>query len=372
MVLETRSPVTVELPTDLRQIPDCPAVFLVRVRQGAPYLARTSLLRRRLERLLGERGRPSRLLNLRSIASRLEYWPVGSRLESSLLLYELAKRHFPADYSRFLKLRLPPYLKVILSNPFPRTQVTTRLSGAKAFYYGPFRNRAVAEQFSRQVLDLFQVRRCQEDLEPSPLHPGCVYGEMNMCLRPCQAAVSREEYLSEVDRLVQFLATGGRSLLGIVTAARDRLSEEMHFEEAARQHKRLEKIQQVLRLRDDLGGEVGELCGVAVTASAVAGAAELWFFCRGGWQAPVRISFEVVDGKPVSLDHRLREAASALQPVEVAGPERQEHLALLVRWYCSSWRDGEWVRLAAPDRLPYRKLVAAVARVLTTTPPPTD
>lgn len=225
MVLETRCPVTVELPADLRQIPDRPAVFLIWLREGAPYLARTSLLRRRLERLLGERGRPSRLLNLRSIASRLEYWPAGSRLESSLLLYELAKRHFPADYPRFLKLRLPPYLKVILSNPFPRTQVTTRISAARAFYYGPFRNRPMAEQFSSQVLDLFQVRRCQEDLEPSPAHPGCIYGEMNMCLRPCQAVVGREEYSSEVDRLVQFLATGGRSLVEIVTAARDRLSE---------------------------------------------------------------------------------------------------------------------------------------------------
>ena len=48
-------------------------------------------------------------------------------------------------------------------------------------------------------LDLFQLRRCQEDLAPSPGHPGCIYGEMGKCLRPCQEAVSREEYAGEVE-----------------------------------------------------------------------------------------------------------------------------------------------------------------------------
>lgn len=236
------------------------------------------------------------------------------------------------------------------------------MSGARALYYGPFRNRAAAEQFENQVLDLFQVRRCQEDLAPSPEHPGCIYGEMSLCLRPCQAAVSRVEYASEVARLVEFLASGGRSLLETVTAARDRLSQELNFEEAARQHKRLEKIQQVLRLRDELADEAARLSGVAVTPAAEAGAAELRFFCQGGWQPPLRVDFHVADGKPVSLDRRLREMVAALPVRAPRRAERQEHLALLARWYYSSWRDGEWIRLEGLDRLPYRKLVSAVTR----------
>ncbi len=376
-LLAVRCPETLEVAADLaglearlEGVPDRAAVFLIHARQGAPYLARTTLLRRRLRRLLREPAQLSRRLNLREIASRVEYWPVGSRLESSLLLYELAKLYFPAAYVSYLKLRFPPYLKVILQNPFPRTQVTTRLSGARALYYGPFRRRAAAEQFHNQVLDLFQVRRCQEDLAPSPEHPGCIYGEMNLCLRPCQLAVSREEYGGEVSRLVEFLSTAGRSLVEVVAAARDRLSEEMNFEEAARQHRRLEKIQQVLRWRDDLAEDPSRLCGVAVTASAVVGAAELWFFCQGGWQAPRRVSFEVANGRPVSLDHRLRDLAATLQSRPLRPSQRQEHLALLARWYYASWRDGEWIRLDGLDRLPYRKLVGAVARAAAATASP--
>src|SRR5262249_23115546 len=158
----------------------------------------------------------------------------------------------------------------------------------KAFYYGPFRSRATAEEFEARFCDLFQMRRCSEDLDPSPQHPGCIYGEMGMCLRPCQQVVGTEEYGHEVNRVLQFLSTGGQSLAGAVASARDRLSAEMNFEEAARQHKRLEKIEGVGRLKDELVADLDRLNGVAVTGSADEGAVELWFVYQGCWQAPLR------------------------------------------------------------------------------------
>jgi excinuclease ABC subunit C len=346
----------------LDEVPDRPAVFLIWPREGAPYLARTNLLRRRLRRLLGERRAPGRLLNLRPLAARVEYWFAGSRLEASLLLYDLGRRYFPDTYLDLLKLRMPPYVKVILANPFPRTQVTTRLGGGRSLYYGPFRTRASAEQFEARMLDLFQVRRCQEDLEPSPSHPGCIYGEMNMCLRPCQQAVGPAEYRSEVDRLIEFLSTEGRSLTGPLAAARERLSEEMNFEEAARQHKQLEKVQQVAKLRDDLVRDADALNGVAVAPSAAPASVELFFLVRGGWQPPLRFGFEVVEGRTISLDYRLHEVVAGLEPQALPPARRQEHLALLARWYYSSWRDGEWLAFDDFDHVPYRKLVRALSR----------
>ncbi len=346
----------------IAQTPDRPAVFLIWPRGGAPYLGRTGALRRRLKRLLGERPGLSRWLNLRPVASRVEYWLAGSALETRLLFYELARRHFPETYLELAKLRMPPYVKLILSNPFPRTQVTTRLGG-RGLYCGPFRTRGAAEQFEAATLELFQIRRCQEDLTPSPDHPGCIYGEMSKCLRPCQQAVTADEYRAEVDRMAAFLRTDGRSLVEPLEAARERLSEELRFEDAAREHCRIEKVLEVLHLRESLAADIDRLCGVAVTASAEPGAVELWFVVAGCWQPPLRLGFEAVDGRAISIDHRLREAVAAIQPRRPGVEERQEHLALLARWYYSSWRDGEW--LAFPDlgRVPYRKLVNAVSRV---------
>ena len=352
-----------DLDLRLRALANCPAVFLVWPTEGMPYLGRTNVLRRRLLRLLGERAQPSRLLNLRSVAARVEYWRTASGLEASLVQYALARLHFPDTYLELLKLRMPPYVKVLLANEFPRAQVTTRLGGSRGFAYGPFRSRAAAEQFEAQFLDLFQIRRCQEDLVPSPQHPGCIYGEMNMCLRPCQQVVGMEEYGSEVERVLEFLATNGRSLVEAIEKARDRLSEELNFEEAARQHKRMEKVQQVLKLRDDLVRDIDSLYGVAIVPSAETGAVALWFVAGGCWQEPRTLTFEIEEGKPVSLDHKLHDIVAGIEPRRHSTAERQEHAALLARWYYSSWRQGEWVQFDTLADVPYRKLVNAIHRV---------
>ncbi|RPI18086.1 MAG: hypothetical protein EHM65_02480 [Acidobacteriales bacterium] len=360
------TPEVVEVNADLERsilaLPNRPAVFLIHARQGQPYPGRTALLRRRLLRLLGRRAQPSRLLNLREVASRVEYQITASRLEASLVFYEVARSHFPETYRDLMKLRMPSYLKVILSNAFPRCQVTTRLGGSRGLWYGPFRSRLGAEQFESQFLDLFQVRRCTEDLAPAPDHPGCIYGEMNMCLRPCQQVVGPEEYASEVGRLARFLSTDGRSLSDAVTRARDQASEGMDFEEAARLHRQLEKVQAVVKLRDELVCDIDRLCGVAVTPSVARGAVELWFVIGGGWLPPVRFNVEATGDRTVSLDRRLRDIASPLCAPKLASGQRQEHLALLARWYYSTFRDGDWLSFNSPEELPYRKLVRAVSR----------
>src|SRR5271156_730581 len=91
----------------LERLPQAPAVFLIRQREGRPYLGRTSLLRRRAMRLLKKRDQPSRLLNLRDSFWRLEYCLTGSALDAAMQLYELAVEHFPEEYARILRLRNP-------------------------------------------------------------------------------------------------------------------------------------------------------------------------------------------------------------------------------------------------------------------------
>jgi excinuclease ABC subunit C len=360
----------IEVSTDLGQldatleaIPNAPAVFVLWPKDGDPHISKTTKLRRRLLRLLKEREKPSRLLNLRYTLARIQYQLTASGLESAVLQYELARQHFPKNYLELLRLRMPPYVKIILNNEFPRSQVTTHLARTAALYYGPFRSRVSAERFESQFLDLFQMRRCQEDLGPSPDHPGCIYGEMSMCLRPCQQVVGAAEYTNEVQRVTEFLRTDGRSLADSIARARDRLSDELNFEEAGRQQKRFEKVQEVLKLRDELARDVDRFHGVAVTRSIVSGAVELWTVRDGDWQTPLRFSFEAKEGRPVSMDHQLREAFATVHTRKLTLRDRQEYLALLARWYYSSWRDGEWLGFEGYDDIPYRKLVHAISRV---------
>jgi excinuclease UvrABC nuclease subunit len=229
--------------------------------------------------------------------------------------------------------------------------------------FGPFRSRASAERFESGVLELFQIRRCQEDLTPSPEHPGCMYGEMGMCLRPCQQVVGPEEYRSEVQRVVDFLESEGRSLIQPALAAREQFSAEMDFEEAARQHRRIERVDEVVKLRDEMARPVDRLNAIAVTPSAEPNAVELSFVRGGHWQGMLRLGFELVDGKPVSLDQKIRELIRGVGERVLATRQRQDYLAILSRWFYSSWRDGEFLMIDDFAQVPYRKLVHAVSRV---------
>src|ERR1041384_2537984 len=129
-------------------------------------------------------------------------------------------------------LRMPPpaVLKVNLRNAYPRFYPTRKISIASngepsgGVYYGPFPSRKAADSFAERVLDLFKVRRCQIKIRRDPEFPGCIYSEMKMCLAPCFADCSKEQYDVEVQRLVSFLETGGASLRENLEVDRDRKS----------------------------------------------------------------------------------------------------------------------------------------------------
>ncbi len=346
-------------PEEIESVPDSPAVFLLRAGEGKPYLSRTSLLRRRLKRLLAGARPLSRALQLSGVVDAIEYWLTGSQIESTLLYVELAQKHFPEDWQKIARLRPAVYLRLTLDNAFPRTMITTR--PGRGLCYGPFLTRAVAERFEQEMLDLFQLRRCEENLVPSPEHPGCIYGEMNKCLRPCQQLVSAAEYANEASRVEQFLRTGGASLLDSAEAARDRASAAMEFEEAAQLHARVERILAVRALAGDLPRALDQLTGVAVLPSSEAGAVELWFLSCGAWQEPRRVRVAQSEGAGGSLDKTFRELVAE---VPRKGSPNAEHLAILARWYGSSWRDGEWIGFDSWDKFPYRKMVNAAGRVL--------
>ncbi len=347
---------------DLSAAPEAGGVFLIEFGEGRPYLGRTADLRKRLTRLLAPASAGSKRLNLRDIARRVHFQRTGSKFESDWLLYRLARQRLPGDYRRFLKLRPPPFLKVHLNNRFPRTYVTTRLSATRALFYGPFRSRAAAERFESAFLDFFRIRRCEEILDPTPDHPGCIYGEMNLCLRPCQAACSDERYQLEARRVVRFLNTNGDSLLREIEEARDAAVGAMEFETAAREHERLAKAKDALRLRGELARDLDELHGVVVQRSVEEAAVDLTLLHKGTLQEPKPLRYASDSGLPGSLDAKARALLESVGRVEAKPAEKSEHLALLRRWYFSSFRRGEFVPIEDMRRIPFRKLINAVLR----------
>ncbi len=349
---------------DFGHIPSGAGVFLLET-EGEPFIGKSAALRRRLQRLLGPDAPSGRRLKLRTTTGAVHYRSTGSAFETSVLLYKTLRAVFPGRYRQMLRLRLPPLLKVTLANAYPRCIITRRLGRGPALYYGPFPSRAAAEKFSSEFLDLFLVRRCVEEIQPDPVHPGCIYGDMRMCLRPCQAVSTAEQYREEVARLTAFLSSHGASLLKATEAERDRASEELDFEAAARLHKRADKIQHAIKQSPDLARDLECLHGIVIQTAAGhhKHAVELFPVWRGFLLPQITFSLEVVEGKPVSMDARLREALAGIRFRGGRSHTRAEHLALLARWYYRGTRKGEFVPFDSYDQIPYRKVVGAISRV---------
>lgn len=258
----------------LRSIPAVPGVFALYGEQpnSEPYLTRAADLRRRMKRLLAPPESQSKRLNLRERVTRIEYTITGSEFESTLTLYRAAATIFGyAEARRRLRLHTPTFLRFTAENEFPRVYATNRLSKrGLAQMYGPFPSRAAAERYCDAVLDLFKLRRCHEDLQPYPEHPGCVYGEMKKCIEPCKQACTKDEYAAEAAAVKAFFDTRGESMLTRIAEERERASEEMEFERAAQLHEQYQKVKAAASLADEIVQPVPKLRAMIVQRAAAA------------------------------------------------------------------------------------------------------
>ena len=347
---------------ELSAVPERSGVFRLDFKTGSPYFSRATNLRRRLGRLLGG-AEGSRWAAIRDAVVEARFEPTGSPFESSLVLYRLAREIHPTGYRKHLRLKPPPFVKVQLTNDYPRTYVTRRLTKARALFFGPFPTRTAAERFESAFLDLFLMRRCQEEIRPDPEHPGCIYGEMSMCLRPCQARSTMEEYRGEVGRVLDFLNTRGHSLVREIERARDQAASALEFEQAARHHQRLSKVTEALKLADEPARDLDRFFGVVVQRSVQSEAVELFWIYQGFLQPNTTFAYSIEKGRSVSLDSRLRALLEQSQFTTGTTRERTDHMALFNRWYRGSWRKGEVLLFDGLDRVPYRKLVRAISRV---------
>ncbi|HUJ39183.1 MAG TPA: hypothetical protein VLW54_01445 [Candidatus Acidoferrales bacterium] len=359
-------------------LPARPAVFLLEMRDPAarPYLARTADLQRRLGALLGRAQQPSRRLNLREIAARVRYRVVGSAFEQSLALYHHAVRIHAGRHRAWMRLRPSVVVKLKLRSAYPRAYVTRRILDDGALYIGPFGTRRSADAFLSQALNFFKIRRCQIRIRRDPAFPGCLYSEMKMCLAPCFAGCTDDEYAAEVIRVEAFLASSGASLVGEYEHSRDAATGAEDFERSAAIHKKIEKVTAALRLLPELARRIDELDAVVLQRGAEEQSVAAFAVRRGFLSPPFLLEFGTLAADPRSVEAILRQHLESAPPAELPGGERSQgikadHLSLLARWYYSKPRAGE-IFYAAPGRgaqsgalvWPYRRIVRACSRLL--------
>ncbi len=391
----------------LLQLPSSPAVFALYGAEAhlEPYIGHTPNLRGRLERLLQPSAKHPRRLQLAGRVRRIEWRLTGSEFESLLAQFSLLEEVYGAKALERMHLRAPAFVRFLGGNPYPRVVVTHRPSQREGEWaYGPFASRAAAERYVDEALKLFLLRRCTDDLDPNPGHPGCVYSEMKMCLAPCYKGCTDERYAEEAEAVEAFLSTRGESRLVQLRAGRDEASASLEFETAAAMHAQVQRVEGVRALASELVRPMSQLRAVILQAPANPDEVAVFLFEQGRLRGPAGFStlgmriqneqsgssslfahpvaMEAIPEAPGPeaappempgklargvLEARLEAALDALAASHEAPSSamRQGHLALLKRWYYrpEARRTGEIFFPDAEGHWPVKAILRGVGRV---------
>jgi excinuclease UvrABC nuclease subunit len=193
----------------------------------------------------------------------------------------------------------------------------------------------------------------------------------------------------EVQRFVKFLESSGESLRAAFESERERASDDLDFERAATLHKKVEKLDEVLRGRPDLARRIQALDAVILQRGAGDQVVAAYRVQGGKLCEPFFLPFGEIASQPRSAEQIFRnyldptldsaaatQSAVALQDaVEPAGltqmteqlplakGELSEHLWLVARWFYSNPRTGE-ICFREKNDWPYRRILRACSRLL--------
>jgi len=369
--------------------------------KAEPYIGRTPNLRGRLGRLLIPSAKHPRRLQLAGRVRRIDWRITGSEFEALLLQFELLQKVYGAKSLERMHLRMPAFVRFLGGNPYPRVTVTSRPSLREAEWaYGPFASRTQAERYAEEMLKLFLLRRCLDDLNPDPSHPGCVYSEMKMCLAPCYKGCTDERYAEESEAVEKFLATRGDSKLVTLKTQRDEASANLEFESAAALHAQVQRVEGVRSLAAEIVRPLNQLRAVILQESAQPDEVAVFLYEDGRMRGPtafstlgMRIQNEQsgsssLFAQPMALmpvpepssektatpqvsrnvlEDRMQAALSELSVAfEPPGATvRQGYLALLKRWYYRPEvrRPGEIFFSDAEGHWPIKALLRGAGRI---------
>jgi excinuclease ABC subunit C len=197
----------------IRELPDRPGVYLHKNAEGEViYVGKARNLRNRVNSYLVAKGaRDTKTMSLVSEIDIIDFVETNNELEAVMLENNLIKTHQPRYNILLRDDKTYPYIKVTISEDFPRLVFTRRTDRKKGdIYYGPF-FAGTARRLLKLVADQFKLRSCDLEIVDgvSALPRPCLYYDMHQCLGPCVVGLtSKAQYREMVDDVVLFL--GGR------------------------------------------------------------------------------------------------------------------------------------------------------------------
>jgi len=288
----------------LKELPARPGVYLHKNAEGEViYVGKARNLRNRVQSYLVGRGpRDPRIDTLIHEIDAIDFVTTNNELEAILLENNLIKSHQPRYNILLRDDKTYPYIKVTMTEDFPRVVFTRRVDRKKGdLYYGPF-FAGTARRLLKLVADQFKLRSCDLDIRDgkNALPRPCLYYDMHQCLGPCVVGLTtRETYREMVDDVVLFL--GGKS-----KELQDRLTQRMYRAAEAENYEIASYYRDLIRTVERVQAE-------QQVASADEEDADVWGLYEEGGDVAVQL-FVVRDGNVVDRRELFWEKIPDYQP----------------------------------------------------------
>ena len=177
----------------LRVTPEKPGVYLMKdARNEVLYVGKASVLRNRLRSYFGSpSGQPPKIRRMMSRMTDFEFIVTDTEAEALILENTLIKRYKPHFNARLKDDKTYPYLKIDLTEEFPRVYITRQVANDGARYFGPFATASSVRKTMDLIKKLFPYRSCTKTITGRDPRP-CLEYYIHRCVAPCAGLATQE------------------------------------------------------------------------------------------------------------------------------------------------------------------------------------
>jgi len=209
------------------------------------YVGKASVLRNRVRTYFG--SPTNQLPKIRRMMGHVhdfEYIVTDSEAEALILENTLIKRYRPRYNARLKDDKTYPFLKIDLTEEFPRVYITRKVSKDGARYFGPFASAGSVRKTMDLVKRLFPYRSCTKKITGTDPRP-CLEYYINRCVAPCSGYAGHEEYAKVIEQVILFMEGDTEAVTSDLRTNMEQAAENLEFERAAVLRDRIRSVERV-------------------------------------------------------------------------------------------------------------------------------
>jgi len=216
-------------------LPDLLGVYLFKDAGGkVVYVGKATSLRSRVRSyFLESRWTDAKTGSLAREIADVDTVVVANPREALALENNFIKQYKPKFNVMLRDDKTYPYIKLTISDKYPRVYFTRRIKKDGSLYFGPYFPPSLARRILQFIHKRFLVPSCYVDLTKEHARP-CLQYYIHRCHGPCVPGLATDERYAEAVRDVRLFLEGRRhDLIKIIEQRMTTAAEQEHYEEAA-------------------------------------------------------------------------------------------------------------------------------------------